>query len=476
MTGGFDAADTFVAGLGVPVRPPAVRRRNAVLVTGPWLAGCTSIADALRDRLPDTEFVEADDLRPGDVPVAVVFVVSAAARLTESDCVLLDAAAAHSDLVIGVVSKIDVHREWRDTLDADRRELSTHRQRYADVPWVGVAAAPDLGEPVLDELVEVLGTRLACDALEKRNRLRAWEFRIDSTIRDYETGAAGIGRQALASALRERRAELLRQGRMTRSERAVALRGRTQQARVQLSYFARNRCASLRTELSDDAAELTRKTAPGFPPYVRERIGQVVTEVDDGVTEHLADIAAALDLRAEEPPAATEPPEIVAPSPASRRLETRLMVLLGAGFGLGVALTLSRLFAGLAPGVTVAATVVCVAVGVALTLWVVATRRLLNERAALDRWVGDAVAGLRATVEHAVATRVVAAERDWTTVLIEQGEARDARVADQVRAVDAELREHAMAGARAAVARDREVPELQRALAAVRDELRREEH
>ena len=474
MTAGVEAADEFVAGLGVRVRPPAVRRRDAVLVTGAWLAGCTSVAAALRDRLPDTEFVEADDLRPGDAPVAVVFVVSAAARLTESDCALLDAAAAHTDLVIGVVSKIDVHRAWRETLDADRVELSAHRQRYVDVPWVGVAAAPDLGEPVLDELVDVLDSRLAEDSLDRRNRLRAWEFRIDSTVQDYENGAAGIGRQARASALRERRADLLRQARMTRSERAVAVRGRTQQARLQLSHFARNRCASLRTELSEDAAELTRRTAPEFPTHVRTRIGEVVTEVDDGVTEHLADIAATLDLPAEAPPAATTLPEIAAPSPASRSLETRLMLLLGAGFGLGVALTLSRLFAGLAPGFTVAATVVCVGVGVALTLWVVATRRLLNERAALDRWVGDAVGALRATVDQAVATRVMAAERDWTTVLIEQGEAGDARVADQVRAVDGELREHAMAGARATATRDREVPDLQRALAAVRDEVRRE--
>jgi hypothetical protein len=472
MTGGVEAADEFVAALGVPARPPAVRLRNAVLVTGPWLAGCTSIAAALRDRLPDTEFVEADDLRPGDAPLAVVFVVSAAGRLTESDCALLDAAAAHTDLVIGVLSKIDVHRTWRDTLDADRVALAAHRQRYADVSWVGVAAAPDLGEPVLGELVDGLEARLAEDSLEKRNRLRAWEFRIDSTIQDYDNGATGIGRRARAAALRERRADLLRQGRMTRSERAVALRGRTQQARLQLSHFARNRCASLRTELAEDAAELTGRSAPGFPSYVRERIGQVVAEVDDGVTEHLADIAAALDLPAEKPPAATALPEITAPSSASRSLETRLMLLLGAGFGLGVALTLSRLFAGLAPGFTVAATVVCVAVGVALTMWVVATRKLLNERAALDRWVGDAVAAVRATADQSIATRVVDAERDWTTVLIEQGEARDARITDGVRAVDAELREHAMAGARAVAARDREVPDLQRALAALHEELR----
>ncbi|EUA43908.1 putative membrane protein [Mycobacterium xenopi 4042] len=41
---------------------------------------------------------------------------------------------------------------------------------------------------------------------------------------------------------------------------------------------------------------------------------------------------------------------MAAPPLTSRRLETRLMTLLGAGFGLGVALTVSRLLANLAPG------------------------------------------------------------------------------------------------------------------------------
>ncbi|WP_144208908.1 hypothetical protein [Mycobacterium tilburgii] len=58
---------------------------------------------------PARPFVESAELQPGEAPRAVVFVVSAAAQLTDSDCTLLDA-AEHTDVVIPVVSKIDVYR------------------------------------------------------------------------------------------------------------------------------------------------------------------------------------------------------------------------------------------------------------------------------------------------------------------------------------------------------------------------------
>src|SRR5205807_9943812 len=102
--------DALVAAIGPRLDAPAVNRLDVVLVTGPWMSGVTGVVAALRDRLPQHKFVESTDLGPGDAPIAVVFVVSAAAPLTESDCVLLDGAAEHTDAVIGVVSKIDVHR------------------------------------------------------------------------------------------------------------------------------------------------------------------------------------------------------------------------------------------------------------------------------------------------------------------------------------------------------------------------------
>jgi hypothetical protein len=293
------------------------------------------------------------------------------------------------------------------------------------------------------------------------------------TVADrYDRDADGAGRRARIEVLREQRSTILRQRRLSKSERTIALRSQTQQARVQLSYFARNRCASVRSELQEDATSLTRRKLPEFERYAGVRINEVVAEVDNGTTAHLADVAQSLGLAFDSSASAALPTiDLPAPQLKSRRLETRLMMLVGAGFGLGVALTLSRLLADLAPGLTVAGAVACAAIGLGLTVWVVGTRGLLRDRALLDRWAGEATARLQSAVEQLVATRVLAAESSLTAALGEQDEVESARVAEQVSVIDTELREHAVVGARAAALRGREMPTLQAALGAVRAEL-----
>jgi hypothetical protein len=466
------AVDALVAAISPRLSAPITVRRDVVLVTGPWLSGVSSVVKALTKRLPKRTFVESTDLAAGEAPTIVVFVVSAAAALTESDCLLLDAATADTDVVIGAVSKIDVHRNWRDLLAANREVLAAHAPRYRDVPWVGVAAAPDSGKPRVDDLVAAVREQLADADHLRRNRLRAWESRLRTVADRHDREADGAGRRARVEALREQRSALLRQRRASKSERTIALRSQTQQARVQLSYFARNRCASVRSELQEDAGSLARGQLPDFEANARGRIDEVALEVDEGITTHLVDVAQNLGL-AVDPPATTELPTIEIPTPQlkSRRLENRLMMLVGAGFGLGVALALSRLLAGLTPGLTIAGTVACAAIGVGLTVWVVATRGLLRDRALLDRWAGEATAQLRSALEQLVATRVLAAETALTAALGERDEAESAQVTEQVGVIDTELREHAVVGARAAALRGREMPTLQAALAAVRAEL-----
>lgn len=468
--------DALVAAVGPRLSSPAVQHRDAVLVTGPWLAGVSGVVAALRERLPEHTFVESTDLAAGEAPIAVVFVVSAAAVLTGSDCALLDAATTDTDVVVGVVSKIDLHRNWRDVLADDRDELAAHASRYLAVPWVGAAAAPEQGEPRVDDLVATVREQLAAPGIPRRNRLRAWESRLQTLAGRYDREAEGAGRQARVEALREQRNTVLRQRRLSKSERTIALRSQIQQARVQLSYFARNRCASVRSELQEDLQEatagLTRRKLPEFEVHARRRLEQVVAEVDEGTTAHLADVAQVLGLAVNPPPAVALPvPEIGPPPLKSRRLETRLMMLLGAGFGVGVALTLSRLLAGLPPGLTAAGIVACAAIGLAVTVWVVGTRGLLADRALLDRWVGEATGSLRSAVEQLAVTRVLAAESALSAALGEQDEAESARVSARVGVIDTELREHGVAAARAAALRGREMPTLQAALDAVRAEL-----
>ncbi len=465
------AVDALVAGVDPGLSSLGVESRDVVLVTGPWLAGATGVIAALRDRLPEHQFVETGDIRPADAPSAVVFVVSAVAPIAESDRALIDLAAQHTDLVIGVVSKIDVHRNWRDVLAEDSSRLAAHAERYREVPWVGVAAAPDLGETNVDELVELLRSRLDDVDVKRRNRLRAWESRVQTVISRHDKDGAGADRQARVTALRERRDAVLRERRVAKSERAIALRSQIQQARVQLAYFARNRCTSVRSELQEDGSSMTSRRLSDFETYVGTRVGDVVGEVEAGITQHLSDVATELDLTAPEPPPPPSPPAVPEPPLKSRRLETRLMMVLGAGFGLGVALGVSRLFAGIAPGLTIAGLVAGGVIGLLLTVWVVGMRGLLSDRAVLDRWINEVTGTLQSTLEERVATRVLAAEAALTADVARRDE-DDADVASaQVSEIDAELREHAVETARAAALRDRRLPPLQKALDTVRAEL-----
>lgn len=468
--------DELVLAIGPKLGAPSINRRDVVLVTGPWLAGTSSVITALRRRLPQHRFVESPRLGAGAVPTAVVFVVSAATPMTESDCALLDAAAGHTDVVIAAVTKIDLHRTWREVLAANRAKLAAHAPRYGAVPWVGVAAAPQLGPPGVDDLVATVRTELAAPDIARRNRLRAWQAGLLLAGQRFNRDAAGAGRRARVDGLREERGSVLQRRRQDRTGRTIARRGQIQQARVQLCYFARSRCASVRTELQEDIAGLARRRLADFQSYARGRIDEIVTEVGDGITAQLVDVSREMSLPVDFP-AADPLPAVAMPAPplASRRLETRLMMVLGVGFGLGVALTLSRLLAGLAPGLdlglTLAGILGCVVVGLAVALWVVRTRALLADRAVLERWTADVLSSLCCTLEQLVASRVLAAETLLATALWGSDEAANARAAAQVSAIDSELREHARAAARAAARRDREMPTIRAALEAVCAEL-----
>jgi hypothetical protein len=229
----------------------------------------------------------------------------------------------------------------------------------------------------------------------------------------------------------------------------------------------------VRTELQEDASAMTRRRLGEFENYVGTRIDEVVDEVEAGITQHLADMATELRLTPPGPTAPFTPPTFAPPPLKSRRLETRLVMVLGAGFGLGVALGVSRLFAGLAPGLTIAGLVAGGVIGLLLTVWVVSTRGLLSDRTMLDRWVGVVLGLLQGVVEERVATRIVAAEAELTAEVARLDDS-DAEVATaNVGEIDAELREHAVATARAAALRDRRLPPLQKALDTVRAELDR---
>ncbi|MDT5176493.1 MAG: hypothetical protein QOJ95_691 [Mycobacterium sp.] len=354
---------------------------QVVLVIGPHLSGVRAVVEALRSA-PEADFlvVGAGELEPDCVPDAVLGVVSAAAPVTASDWALVERAAARTDLVIGVVSKIDAHRSWRDVMEADRT-FAARDVRRGSMPWVGVAAAPDLGEPRVAELVDLLREGLADPELSHRNMLLRKMVRPATVVSRVDP---------------------------------VALRSALALVRLGLLRSVRDRCAELRTELRGAASAVPVGGSAAFEASVTSEAQQFLVALDREVTRAIGGVAAELGLdgrvQGQRAPVRLD---VSRPPSSSRRLEGRLMTVLGVGFGLGIALASSRLLAGVAPGLSAVGMAVGAVAGSALVLWVVRVRGLLHDRALLDRWVTEVGASLRWHGEAMVAERLLEAETEW---------------------------------------------------------------
>jgi hypothetical protein len=386
--------------------------RRLVLVTGPPLSGVTSLVAALRERMPELVLVEAAEMGKGDVPAAVVVVSSGVAPMTESDCRQVDVATARTDLAIGVVSKVDAHRGWRHVLAENRAALHARSSRYRVMPWVTVAAAPDVGVPKVDGLVELLRDTA-------RKPLPASNIRVDQ--------------------LRAGRTALLRDHRQARSARALTLRGGLHEARAALGRSFRERCVAMRTDFRARAAELRRGDFARFEADLLDEAETMLDELERQILAHSDELAGTLDVAAPACPRPGAGPQLPA-SPTAPRQERRLTMVLGAGFGLGVAMAVSRLLGGLDQGLAVAALVGGATSGLALTVWLVITRALLQERAVFDRWVSEVVTTLKWHGEELVASRLLAAELGFAAELAARNEAESDDLSERVGAIDAELR------------------------------------
>lgn len=196
-----------------------------------------------------------------------------------------------------------------------------------------------------------------------------------------------------------------------RKVRATFMRGQAQLARVQLGAQARVMCSALRAELGGEAAQLSRRDLGAFEGRVRREALRVATELDQALDRRLAGLVEVAGVSAaghtDQP---GEPVEVYLPLRRSPRLENRLSALLGVGFGFSVSLTAGRLVAELRPSWASAAAFGCGAAGLLLTIWIVGARRLLTERAVMERRVVEAVANLRVALEERLITRVLAVE------------------------------------------------------------------
>lgn len=170
-------------------------------------------------------------------------------------------------------------------------------------------------------------------------------------------------------------------------------------ARVRLTALVRSKCAALRADLTVEVAGLSRRGVGRFQDRVRREVLRVVMEVDAALAE--------FGLPAD--PSRLQVESLLAPL-RRPRLENQLTTLMGAGFGVGVSLTVGRLVAVLCPYWMPAAAIGCGLLGLGLTTWIVLVRRLLAERNAAERWMLESVANVRPALEERVITRLLLAE------------------------------------------------------------------
>lgn len=372
---------------------------TVVLVAGPPMSGVTSLAAVLRERMPDVAVVEEPDERG---VAAVVLAVSGVAPPADSDLAVLDAATRAADGVVGAVTKTDAHRSWRDVRDRLNKQ-------YGDVPWIGVSAAPQLGEPDAADLVVAVRAVVNGESATRLRRLRA------------------------------RRAGLLRDHRSARTAASAALRTGLHRERLALGGHTRERCAGLRAEMRTAAAEMPRRSVDAVEHRARGAADDVLSAVGARVDRRLADLADVLGAPRLDPwPMPTF--DVDGPPSVSRRAERGLTLALGAGFGLGIAVAAGRLVAMLAPWLSVAAQAAGAALGLALTAWLVATRELLHDRAVVDRWVCDVAAALRGHVDDAVAGRLLDAETCFGRFLADRAADEAGELTRRIAVIDAELR------------------------------------
>lgn len=371
-------------------------------------------------------------LRAVELATAVVFVVSAAAKISLAERTFLAEAAARVDQVVFVLTKIDAHPEWEAVLDENIETIRGDFRRFPpgrfdDIAFIPFSArlaalsdddpelAADSGVDTLWEKLDEIAERQA--RLSEVNALRA----IVSTIDDAEAILAERQR-TLENPLDEREfVELSLKITQLTASSAVWRNNLSREisaARDAVSTLQRRRITRLRTEYD---AELNGKVKPKSIGEIEARIVAdlcaMQEEAGRDVRQHLTEIArrllaeipggeeAAEALTGDVPEPAETPSDYLRQRPPAPRDPTELTLGVQAMFiGSSMARTLVASLVGAVGLAGGAAGTVAIAASlpVGLVWWRVqrAMRRRAMDVAGLRAWVVESI--------HAANTEIAA--------------------------------------------------------------------
>jgi hypothetical protein len=480
---GQDLPDGALPPRYVEVRAPVPLLERLTLVDTPGVGGL----DAAHGELA---------MEAAAAATALLFVVDAAAPFTRGELGFLRRLSGHVETVVFALAKIDLHRGWRQILEADRDLLARHAPRFAGAEFHPVSARlfeSAAGAPtpeVATLLRERSGVAGLQTALQRQVGGRAVMLGEANVLRAISTALAGVvatleseqrvlagvaaGQQAgetSAAALRVRRDQLATERRAGGRSWQLRLRGEVQRARLEAVHDVAGQIRSVQAWFRRAVDEADRATLDRLPYQLDAALQVMSARVTAGLAHRLSRVVdaalaelftpAELDaVRAElarrggaHPPVVLRPPDR-RPSGA----EDRLLVAMGVSGGLGIGRLAALPLAGLGAAAGIVVLPVTIVLGLGAGWWMARTRRHAADRAHLKQWLADTLADARSVLDQVVAEQMIDAEQQLALALDEALGRRLAAIEDELREVDRALRMDA-------ADRNRELATVRRTLA-----------
>jgi Dynamin family len=405
---------------------------------------------------------------------ALLFVMDAGAPLTQGELSFLRRLADHVETVVFALTKVDLHRGWREILRANRALLAQHAPRFTDAEFHPVstrlfdsaAAAPNADVAIL--LREQSGVIGLQTALQRRVARRAGMLNEANLLRAVSTALAGLisgleaDERALASAehgeasadaLRERRDQLTTERRSSGRSWQLRLRGEIQRARVESLHEVGGQIRAAQAWFRRAIDEADRTTLSQLPFQVDAALQLLPTRVGAALAHRLSRVieAALAELftpqergavHAEFARRGTGRAAIVLRPPDKRPAgsEDKLLVAMGVSGGLSLGRLAALPLAGLGAAAGLAVLPASIVLGLGAGWWMARTRRHAADKQHLKQWLADVLADARAALDQFVAEQLIDAEQQLSLALDEALGRRVAAIEDELREVDRALR------------------------------------
>ncbi|MDQ3988921.1 MAG: dynamin family protein, partial [Actinomycetota bacterium] len=403
---------------------------------------------------------------------ALLFVLDAAAPITRGELEFLTRLGGRVETVLFALTKTDLHRGWRQILDANRDALARHAPRFADAEFHPVSARlaeKATGAPCV-EVAALLRERSGIAALQtalqhqvtgraamlgEANVLRALATALDGLavrLEAEQRALDGVGAaHASAAALRVRRDELATARRSSTRSWQLRLRGEIQRARVESTHDVAGRVRTAQMQLRSGIDAAGHGQLEQLPHHVDATLQAIAVHVSAGLAHRVARVAdrALADLftpdelaairaqlaRHPRLPVVQRPPD-VRPDTA----ETKLLVAMGFSGGLGIGRLAALPLAGLGAAAGAVVLPVSIVLGLGAGWWMARTRRHAMDRQHLKQWLVDVLAEARSMLDQAVAEQMIDAEQQLSLALDDALDRRLAAIEDELREVDRAMR------------------------------------